>query len=79
MLAYTVAAIVVLLAVCAFTAAPHQPIVTARATIFAAARWLGGRMLGLLGIHAPAEDPERARAKIRSSLAQHLQEGSFER
>ncbi len=80
MLAYILAAIVALLAVCAFTAAPQRPIVTARASIFAAARWLGGRILGLFGVSAgAAEDPEYARAEIRSSIAQHLQEGSFER
>ncbi|MEY4706448.1 MAG: hypothetical protein RJB58_171 [Pseudomonadota bacterium] len=80
MLAYIVAAIVALLAVCAFTAAPHRQVVTARASIFAAARWLGGRVLGLFGVRAgAAEDPEYARAEIRSSIAQHLQKGSFER
>ena len=80
MLAHSVAAIVFLLAVCAFIAAPQRPIVTARASILAAARWLGGRLLGLFGVDGPvAENPELARAEIRSSIAQHHQEGSFER
>lgn len=80
MLAYIVAALAVLLAICAFTAAPQRAIVTARGSIFAAARWLGGRVLRLFGIAAGAtEDPEYARAEIRSSIAQHLREGSFER
>lgn len=80
MLAYSVAAIVVLLAVCAFTAAPQRPIVAARASIFTAAKWLGGRLLDLFGINgSAAENPELARAEIRSSIAQHHQEGNFER
>ena len=80
MLAYCVATIVIFLAVCAFAAAPQRPIVTARATIFAAVRWLGGRLLDLFGAQGPAtENPELARAEIRSSIALHHQEGSFER
>jgi len=74
MLAYSVAALVFLLAVCVFTAAPQRPIVTARASIFVAARWLGGRLLSLFGGHGPAaENPELARA------VQHHQKGAFER
>lgn len=80
MLAYSVAALVFLLAVCAFTAAPQRPIVTVRALIFTAVRWLGARLLKLFGINGSAvEDPELARAEIRSSIAQHHQDGSFER
>lgn len=80
MLAYSVAALVFLLAACVFTAAPQRTIVAARASIFAAARWLGGRLLGLFGVHGPAaENPELARAEIRSSIALHHQEGNFER
>jgi Mg2+/Co2+ transporter CorB len=74
MLAYSVAALVFLLAVCVFTAAPQRPIVTARASLFAAARWLGERLLSLFGVHGPAaENPELARAVL------HHQKGAFER
>jgi Mg2+/Co2+ transporter CorB len=80
MLAYSLAAIVLLLAVCAFTAAPQRPIVIARTSIFMAVRWLGGRLLKLFGVNGhAAENPELARAEIRSSIAQHHQEGNFER
>ena len=80
MLATILSAIVVLLATCAFIAAPQPQIVTARASVTAAARGLGRRILSLFGVDAdPAENPETAQAEIRSSIALHHQEGSVER
>ena len=80
MLAYILTAIFVLLAVCAFIAAPQRQVVAARASVTAMARGLGRRILGLFGIDAdPADNPETAQAEIRSSIALHHQEGSVER
>ena len=80
MLAFILSAIVAVLATCAFIAAPQPQIVAARASVTAMARGLGRRILALFGIDAdPAENPETARAEIRSSIALHHQEGSVER
>lgn len=80
MLVYILTAIFVLLAVCAFIAAPQRQVVAARASVTAMARGLGRRILGLFGIDAdPADNPETAQAEIRSSIALHHQEGSVER
>ncbi len=80
MLAYIVATIIALLAVCAFIVAPHRPVMAARVSVLAGMRWIGWRVLGLFGIQpGAAENPELAREEIRSSIALHHQEGSFER